>query len=91
MKPIPFLAAFAAFAVAWLIPPGTAQAHEATFDLYYWSYEEQVTGDDDFVDEYSDPVFASLGLRHWETRPDTIRALYTAEIGAGPSPRDSTR
>ncbi len=46
-----------ALVVVWLIQPGTARSQEATFDVYYWSYEESVIGDDDFVDEYSDPVF----------------------------------
>ncbi len=80
MRSISFVLAFAA---VWLIGSGAAHPQEVTLDAYYWSYEEQVAGNDDFVDEYSDPVFASLGLRHWETRPDLIRALFTTEIGAG--------
>ena len=82
MRLISFVLAFAA---VWLIRPGTARPLEATFDVYYWSYEEQVAGDDDFVDEYSDPVFVSFGLRHWETQPEVIRALYTTELGGGPA------
>ena len=63
MRSISFVLAFAA---VWLIGSGAAHPQEVTLDAYYWSYEEQVAGNDDFVDEYSDPVFASLGLRHWE-------------------------
>ena len=69
----------------WLIRPGTARSLEATLDAYYWSYEESVIGDDDFVDEYSDPVFVELGLRQWDTRLDLFRVIFTSEIGAGPA------
>ncbi len=82
MRQICFVLALAA---VWLIQPGTARSQEATFEVYYWSYEESVAGDDDFVDEYSDPVFVSFGLRHWETRRELFRALFTTEIGAGPA------
>jgi hypothetical protein len=31
-----------AFAAVCLIQSGTARSQEVTFDVYYWSYEEQV-------------------------------------------------
>ncbi len=74
-----------ALAAVWLIRPGPAWSLEVTLDAYYWSYEEFVAGDADFVDEYSDPVFVSVGLRHWDTSFETFRALFTTEAGAGPA------
>ncbi len=67
----------------WLIRPGAARSAEVTLDAYYWSYEEFTADDPDFVDEVSDPVFVSLGLRHWETWLDVLRALYTVEASFG--------
>jgi hypothetical protein len=59
-------------------------AVEATLDIYYWGYEEEVPGNDDFVDEYSDPVFISIGLRRWDTK-NLWEPLFTAELGGGPA------
>lgn len=72
---------------ASLIGLGTtrALALEATFDVYYWSYAEEVPGNDDFVDEYSDPVFISLGLRRWNAGFTGVEPLFTTEIGGGPA------
>lgn len=82
MKPIQFVSMIVA---AGLFGSAAVRSHEITGEVYYWSYEEQVVGDDDFVDEYSDPVFFALGYRHWETRPETIGAMFTSEIGGGPA------
>lgn len=71
------------FGAALLIRPGAARSIEATLDAYYWSYEEFVADDPDFVDEVSDPVFVSLGLRNWRTWPDAFRVLFTAEASLG--------
>ena len=60
-------------------------AIEATLDVYYWGYEEEIPGDDDFVDEYSDPVFVSIGVRDWETRLNRVAPVYTVELGGGPA------
>ncbi len=80
MRLISFVLALAA---ASLIRPGVAWPVEATLEVYYWSYEEFIESDPDFVDEYSDPVFVSLGARQWDTLLHTVRALYTTEFGAG--------
>ena len=59
-------------------------ALDATLDVYYWSYAEEVPGDDDFVDEYSDPVFVSIGLRRWDNLK-LWEPLFTTELGIGPA------
>lgn len=76
-----------ALVAALLMGSGTAQAFEleATLDAYYWSYAEEIPGNNDFVDEYSNPVFISLGLRRWDTNPDSFNLLFTSELGGGPS------
>jgi len=84
MRPISLLTALA---VALAIGLGTTPsfALDATLDVYYWSYAEEVPGNDDFVDEYSDPVFVSIGLRDWDTFYDVIEPIYTVELGGGPA------
>jgi len=76
-----------ALAAALAIGLGTTPsfALDATLDVYYWSYAEEVPGNDDFVDEYSDPVFVSVGLRDWDMNSDLIEPLFTVELGGGPA------
>jgi opacity protein-like surface antigen len=58
-----------------------ARSADITFDASYYYYEEP-----NFMNDTSDPVFVSLGLRDWETpiKPDTPwQFIYTTEITRG--------